>query len=161
MKLILLMFISSCLCFAQIKSCDRNISEVNSNKSFAEINIVKSKNTPTNAEKFLKISQINKEKPNKGTFKTEGFVVKIYTCPVCPPDSMCKPCMGNNIVISEENKNLESYDLTEKDLIIFTDKSESFTIGENYYFNIKITEQHTTSSDYNDVELLSSEMIKN
>lgn len=109
----------------------------------------------------MTISELNKENPSEGIFETKGFVTKIYTCPPCPPDAQCKPCMRENIIISEENNNLESYDLTEKKMIIFTNKAKTFSNGKEYKFKVKIVDGKTTSAKLNDAELISSELIKN
>lgn len=106
------------------------------------------------AEKFLSISELNSEKQDKGIFETRGFVAKIYTCPPCPADAQCKPCMVDNIVISEEKKNLETYDLSKKEMIIFTDKSKDFEKGTEYKFKIEISDKKTTGSNLNDARLI-------
>ncbi len=93
-------------------------------------------------------------------FETEGFVAKIYTAPPCPPDTPCKPSMKDNIVISENNKTLETYDLSDKELILFTDKTAELELGKKYNVKIKITDAKTTGEDLNDIELISSELLK-
>ncbi len=136
--------------FVQINSCaNKDVSANNSTK------------TVSVSGKVLTISELNKQKPEKGTFEIKGFVAKIYTCPPCPPDAQCKPCMKNNIVVSEENKNSDSYDLTDKEIIIFTNKTESFAAGKQYQFTINITDTKTTSANLNDIELIDSNEIKN
>ena len=145
-KILLLISIFSFGNFVQINSCNKpNIS---------------SNNSEITSEKFLSVSNLNEKRPKKGIFETRGFVAKIYTCPPCPPETECKPCMKGNIVISEENKILDGYELTKKELIIFTNKSESFTKGKEYKFKIKITADKTTSANLNDAELISADTIK-
>ncbi len=87
---------------------------------------------------FYPIHEINQNKFSSGTYNIKGYVVKIYTCPPCPKDAHCKMCMGNNIVISENNKMLETYTLTENELIIFVENPEQFELGKKYIFSIKI-----------------------
>jgi len=81
-------------------------------------------------------------------------VVKIYTCPPCPEGAMCKPCMRNNILISENANLQESYMLAKKDMILFTDKAKDFRLGEKYRFSIKVMDYSTTGDSINDVELI-------
>ncbi|NNE99365.1 MAG: hypothetical protein HKN25_10140 [Pyrinomonadaceae bacterium] len=116
--------------------------------------------TETDFEKFLTISELNREKPKKGVFETRGFVAKIYVCPACPPDAICKPCMADNIVISEEKKSLETYDLSEKEMIIFTAEAKNFEKGGEYRFKVEITTQKSTSQDLNDARLIRADLIK-
>ncbi|PIS47816.1 MAG: hypothetical protein COT17_01520 [Elusimicrobia bacterium CG08_land_8_20_14_0_20_51_18] len=104
--------------------------------------------------KFYSISALKAKKPASGFFNTEGYVVKIYTCPPCPEGAMCKPCMRNNILISENANLQESYMLAKKDMILFTDKAKDFRLGEKYRFSIKVMDYSTTGDSINDVELI-------
>ncbi len=114
------------------------------------------------ADKFLKIQEIRAQKPAPGIYETEGFVAKSYSCPPCPPNAQCKPCMrGNNIVISEENKSLDTYDLTDREIIVFTQETKTFEKGKKYLFKIRITEKKTTSEAVNDIELLGFKSVEN
>ena len=69
--------------------------------------------------------------------------------------------MRNNIVVSEENKSSNNYELTGKEIIIFTNQAESFAEGKQYQFTIKITDSKTISANLNDIELIDSNEIKN
>jgi hypothetical protein len=109
----------------------------------------------------LKISQIKEQKPQEGIFITQGFIAKIYVCPPCPKGLLCKPCMGNNIVISEDKKNLETFDLTSRELIIFVkDAAKKMVKGKQYSFTVKLTARKSTSEPLNDVELISYKSIQ-
>ncbi len=139
--------------FVQTDSCgkvgkkDSPIIEPNVNNSRA-------------AGDFISISEINRKNPDSGVFETRGFIAKIYTCPPCPPDAQCKPCMKDNIVISEENKNLETYDLTEKELVVSTSEAKTFSKGKEYKFTIKLTDGKTTAADLNDIKLIGYKIIE-
>ena len=109
--------------------------------------------------KRIKINQLKKQKPEKGSFIVQGFVVKIYICPPCPPKVYCKPCLGNNFVLSEENKSLNDYNLTDKDLIIFTSNPKKLVKGKKYQVKIKITNQKSTSEPLNNIEMISYKLI--
>src|SRR5256886_6342657 len=37
----------------------------------------------------------------KGTFIVVAFVIQTYKCPPCPPNAMCKPCLGDHIVVTD------------------------------------------------------------
>jgi hypothetical protein len=84
----------------------------------------------------------------------DAFVVKVYTCPPCPAGAMCKPCMGDNIVISDDQKQMGTYTLTDNDIIVFTDKTKDFTTGKKYTFTIRLTDSKSTMDTINDVELV-------
>ncbi len=110
---------------------------------------------------FYSISDIKEMNFSGGNFiNTEGYIVKIYECPRCPPGSYCKMCMGKNIVISEDNKKLKLYDLTEKDMIIFADNTKQFNLGEKYKFSIQITDYKSTSESMNDIKLIGYDLLE-
>ncbi|MEZ5345882.1 MAG: hypothetical protein R2681_10050 [Pyrinomonadaceae bacterium] len=113
---------------------------------------------PPGAEPIT-IADLNRRKPEKGTFRTKGYVAKVFVCPACPPNAQCKPCMKNNIVISEEKSTLENYDIGETGLIIFTKEAKKYAAGEEYEFMIRITEYKTTASELNDIELINSKPL--
>lgn len=114
----------------------------------------------TSGYKFQPISEFKKNGFTSGTYETEGYVVKRYTCPICPQGAQCKPCMKNNIVISEENQTLETYSLSDKNLIIFTNNPNQFTLNRKYTFIIKVLDYKSTGDSINDVELVSFEQSR-
>ena len=103
---------------------------------------------------FYPIHEIKLNKFNSGTYNTEGYVVKIYTCPPCPKGAQCKPCMRDNIVISENNKLLEVYSLSDEEMVLFADNPKQFELGEKYKFSIKILDYKSTGEPLNDVEII-------
>ena len=109
---------------------------------------------------FYSISQIKRGNLLPGDYQSEGYVVKIYTCPACPPPKQCKPCMGNNLVISETNQLIDNYNLTNQQLIIFTDNVEIFKLGKKYRFTLQLTDQKTTLEPINDLNLIDYQLVK-
>ncbi len=106
------------------------------------------------------ISSLKQKAPNEGEFLLRGYVSKIYTCPPCPPGATCKPCIGDNIVLSEKKKVIDSYRLEEGDLVIFVKKPSEFRLGKRYLCKIKVLSSRTTSSKMNDLELVSSKALE-
>jgi len=100
------------------------------------------------------IHEVKLNKFNSGTYNTEGYVVKIYTCPPCPKGAKCKPCMRENIVISENNRLLETYSLSDKEIILFANNPRQFELGKKYQFSIKILDYKSTGEPINDVEIV-------
>lgn len=87
---------------------------------------------------FYSIHEINKMKPGS-TYTTEGYVVYKYECPPCVPPNECKPCMGENVVISEKNNNLENYNgVGETELIIYAENTDKLELVKKYYFIVSI-----------------------
>ncbi|MFA6432339.1 MAG: hypothetical protein WCV82_00775 [Candidatus Paceibacterota bacterium] len=100
------------------------------------------------------IHELKEKSLQPGSYNTEGYVVKRYECPPCPAGAQCKPCMRNNIVISENNIPLKTYNLSNTELVIFVDYSQRFEIGKKYRFSIKLLDSNTTDEAINDVELV-------
>ena len=74
------------------------------------------------------------------TYNVGGYVSYIYTCPPCPKDAECKPCMGNNIIISEADKRLEDYySLSDSDIVVFVDEPNQLKLGGLYEFSLIIS----------------------
>ena len=88
----------------------------------------------------------------------EGYVVKIYNCPPCPVGAVCKPCMEDNIVISDQRKLLETYKLTENEMIIFAKNITQFKLGKKYRFLVKILTTRSTTEPINDIVLIDYEL---
>ena len=109
----------------------------------------------------LTISEINERKPKGGIVETKGFVALIYTCPPCPSGAQCKPCMRDNVVISEDDKMLTTYDLTKKQLILFGDGLSKLEVGTEYRFRVRITSGKTTEFDLKDFEVISVKSLEN
>src|SRR3989338_541332 len=110
---------------------------------------------------FYPIHEIKLNKFNSGTYNTEGYVVKIYTCPPCTKGAQCKLCMRDNIVISENNKLLETYSLSDKEIILFADKPNQFDLGKKYKFSIKILDYKSTGESINDIEVVGYNSLGN
>ena len=94
-----------------------------------------------------------------GNVNIEWYVVKIYTCPPCPKGAVCSICMKENILVSENNKLLEMYDLTQHELIIFADNPKQFELGKKYRFSVKVLDYKTTLESINDVELTGYDLL--
>jgi len=76
-------------------------------------------NKPLHAAELLALH------PTGGTFTVTGYVAYLYRCPPCPKGAQCKPCMGDNFVLSDSKKNLSSYaDLGPKDLIVLASEAQ-------------------------------------
>lgn len=103
---------------------------------------------------FYPIHEIKINKFSTGTYNTEGYVVKIYACPPCPKGAVCEVCMKDNIVISENNNLLETYTLSDKEMILFANNTNQFELGNKYTFSIRILEDKSTGEPINDVVIV-------
>jgi hypothetical protein len=103
---------------------------------------------------FISIHELKRLSPESGFYNTEGYVAKIFSCPSCPPGASCKPCMGDNIVISEQKITLDLYTLTDSELNIFVSNPKQFKLGMKYNFSIQIRDSRLTNEHINDVGLV-------
>lgn len=104
----------------------------------------------------ISIHELKRLNPESGFYNTEGYVAKIYSCPACPPGVICKPCMRDNIVISEQKITLDLYTLTDSELIIFVSNPKQFKLGMKYNFSIQIRDSRFLTNEHinNDVRLV-------
>src|SRR5438093_85205 len=79
---------------------------------------------------LLTFEDLKKNDGIEGQFRIEGYVLDIYKCPPCPPGVMCKPCIPDNLVITDaaDPKDLSKINR----LRIFTDKPEQFELKKKY-----------------------------
>ena len=91
-------------------------------------------------------------------FKIDGFVIDIYKCPPCPPRAMCKPCIPDNVVATDD---LEEKDPSEiRRLRIYTDKTAQFELKKKYLFTVKTKGNSLPGRAITEVELVSFEPVK-
>lgn len=109
---------------------------------------------------FLSISAINQKKLSFGIYETVGYVVKVYRCPPCPEGALCKPCIGNYIVVSQEKIEFDLHQVTDKQVIIFVDENTEFLIGKRYRFLVRILDVKTTDQAANNIQLIYSKRLK-
>ena len=92
------------------------------------------------------------------TFIVAGFVIDAYKCPPCPPQAMCKPCIGDHITITDK------IDEKDKTLIqrlrIHTEKPEQFDLKKQYSFTVKVRGNVSPGHAIQDVDLISFEPVK-
>lgn len=109
-------------------------------------------------ENFYSIPELNQHQFNRGTYETEGYVAFIYAC-ACIQVASCKPCMDDNIIVSDQNTPKVGYDLTSHDLIIFLKEKERFQLGKKYRFIIQILDVKSTSQILNNIKLIYYEKL--
>src|SRR5437867_1863690 len=85
---------------------------------------------------LLTFDDLKKNDGIDGSFRIEGYVLDIYKCPPCPPGAMCKPCIPDNVVITDtaDPKDLSKINR----LRIFTDKPDQFEQKKKYSFTVKL-----------------------
>lgn len=80
-------------------------------------------------------------------YDIDGYVVKKYECPPCPADSVCKPCMRGNIVVSKNRFILDTYNLTDSEQIIYTDDHRQLKLLGKYRFTVRSIDSDDSRND--------------
>jgi len=110
---------------------------------------------PDEDYEFVLIHDLKERHPTSGYYKTEGYIAKVFNCPACPAGAECMPCPEENIVVSEQQKAIETYALTKQDLLILVQNPDDrFKLGERYRFSIRVRDSRSTDASLNDVELV-------
>ena len=63
-------------------------------------------------------------------------MLDIYKCPPCPPGAMCKPCIPDDIVITDNIDQKEPSNINR--LRIYDDKPDQFELNKKYTFTVKV-----------------------
>ncbi|HYV24148.1 MAG TPA: hypothetical protein VE969_02840 [Pyrinomonadaceae bacterium] len=107
---------------------------------------------------LLTFDDLKKNDGIEGQFRIEGYVLDIYKCPPCPPRAMCKPCIPDNVVITDT---AEPKDLSKVNrLRVFTEKPEQFEQKKKYSFTVKLKQPFPAGQAINTVDLVSFEPLK-
>jgi len=107
---------------------------------------------------LLTFDDLKKNDGIEGQFRIEGYVIDVYKCPPCPPRAICKPCIPNNLVITDaaDPKDLSKINR----LRIFTDKPEQFELKKKYSFTVNLKNKVPAAHAITDVFLVSFEPVK-
>ncbi|MFP2931026.1 hypothetical protein ACLESO_38705, partial [Pyxidicoccus sp. 3LG] len=110
------------------------------------------------AGRVLSIQQLRRLKPASGTHVIEGYVTRVAPCPPCPKGAVCKPCLGEHVVVSDGQKAPGSYDqLGAGDVIVFVPRSalmRRLEVGQKHRLTVLIRPMQSTALPINDVELI-------
>ena len=104
----------------------------------------------------LSVAQFRQLAPTSGEHEISGYIAKRYRCPLCPAGAVCKPCMGNNVLVSQANELHTSYPSAGEFLVVFTDAPERLSIGKKYSLTVEVLESQTTGYGVRDLKLKSA-----
>ncbi len=105
------------------------------------------------------VKELKKNDFSFGTYHVDGYVVKIYTCPPCLKNDLCKPCMPDHIVISDKKDRLKDYSLTDAHMILFVDDVRDFKLGRKYRFLITISDVRSVDKHFNNTKIVHFEKL--
>jgi hypothetical protein len=106
----------------------------------------------------LTVAEVAALRPAEGEILVRGWVVYAYACPACPPGVQCKPCMDDNVVLSDERRRVASYQQVRPDeVVVFAPSSAGLVVGERYTMRVRVLPRRTTSAPMNDLGLIALE----
>jgi hypothetical protein len=106
----------------------------------------------------LTFSDLKKNDSIKGAFVVVGFVIQTYKCPPCPPQAMCKPCLGDHILVTDHPDEKDPARIQR--LRIFADKPEQFKLKNKYSFTVRPRGRTAPGRPLEEVDLISFELVK-
>jgi hypothetical protein len=107
---------------------------------------------------LLTFSDLKRNDSITGPFVVVGFVMQTYKCPPCPPRAMCKPCLGDHIVVTDHPDEKDPARIQR--LTIFTDKPEQFKVDNKYSFTVRPRGRTAPGHPLEEVDLISFEPVK-
>jgi hypothetical protein len=107
---------------------------------------------------LLTFDDLQKNDGVEGSFRIEGYVINIYKCPPCPAGMQCKPCIPDNIDVTD---NIKEQDMSRiRRLRIFTDKTEQFELKKKYSLVVKVKGQIPKGRPIENVELIAAKELQ-
>src|SRR5439155_24420882 len=106
----------------------------------------------------LTFSDLKRNDSIKGEFIVVGFVIQTYKCPPCPPNAMCKPCLGDHILVTDKVEEKDPAKIQR--LRIFTDKPGQFELKKKYSFTVRVRGKAAPGHPLEEVDLISFEPVK-
>lgn len=100
------------------------------------------------------VAAFKKLAPQSGSYAVYGYVSLIYTCPPCPPDALCKPCMPDNIVLTDSYEEGANYSTPGVRLVILTDQTDKLQKGKKYLVELKVEQSSSFNFGLNDLTLI-------
>lgn len=102
----------------------------------------------------IKFADLQHYDPANETFRIEGYVLDIYHCPPCPPHAMCKPCIPDNITLTDSDdwSNLSSL----KRLRVYTERTDEFKLKGKYILTVRVKGNLQAGKPVESVDLVAS-----
>ena len=84
----------------------------------------------------LSVAQFVAQHPANGEYTLIAYIDEIYLCPPCPKGAQCKPCIGDNITISD-NPPRAATPTTEK-ITVFITPSDGAKLQTSRRYRLRI-----------------------
>lgn len=108
----------------------------------------------------LTVNEIHQLAPTSGTFTIVGYISSRFTCPPCPEESVCKPCMPDNVIVSETyDPNTKYTDHANHVTVLLPSNKKpeetELTVGQRYELTITVEPSATMNFGLHNFKLQS------
>jgi hypothetical protein len=93
-------------------------------------------------------------------FNVEGYVESVYECPPCPKGAMCKPCMGDHVVVTAKKGDGRNPAAADDLLRILARSPKQFEVGKQYLFSVKLVGEKKAGEKIEQVELIGYDIVE-
>jgi hypothetical protein len=105
----------------------------------------------------LHVAEVIARAPVEGRLTITGYVARIYLCPSCPAGAVCKPCVGDHVVLSDERHALgPGDDLGATDVLIAGERAalQGLRAGARYDVDVEVQPTRGGGRAINDLRLV-------
>ena len=98
-----------------------------------------------NQSKPQSVSAFVAQHPESGTYAVSAYVVDVDLCPPCPPGAFCKPCIPDNITLSDLPSLMQAQAQGSPTLRVFvtTAQGARLQVGKRYDMQIQASNSPT------------------
>jgi hypothetical protein len=114
---------------------------------------------PSQSANFYRVYELVDGKLGVGTYFTQGYVVQKYVCPACLEGNLCKPCLPNYILISE-NPSVDADSLLYPKMMVFVEDARIFEERQEYKFLVQILDVKSIDQKLNNMKLIYAAAIE-
>ena len=105
----------------------------------------------------LRVAEAIAQAPVEGRLTITGYVARIYLCPSCPSGAVCKPCVGDHVVLSDDRHALgPGDDLGAADVLIAGERAavQRLHAGARYDVEVEVQPTRGGGRAINDLKLI-------
>ena len=98
---------------------------------------------------------------HQGRHVVEGFVATVYACPPCPPNADCKPCIGDFVVLAEDDLAGGAPDpRSERVMRVFVENPRAFESGRRYRVMLRVRGPTDPGRRIDDAVLIGAQRLR-
>lgn len=115
---------------------------------------------PVQEPPLITFAQLNRSDLDDGPFRIDGYVVQIYKCPPCPEGAMCKPCLGDHLVITDNPDERDPALIRRLRIFAKRPALEEIETAKKYSFLVKVKGRLHDGKPLEEADLISAVPLK-